>query len=345
MRLVLTLLDRENLLRTLHGRWRSLKSKPSTSPQPQLPQSENVHAQWHRSDKQERDVINAQKKKWAEEEARLEAKRRAADERLDANFNAVRSGLDDAIAMVADLEHRESLNEPLQWPKIVGTTLLAFVALTAAIATAFQQAGIVNVFLAHLILLFGWLGFMGSFLLLERVVSLPPRRMVKATIIVGFISGLFMLGMDRWMVYLKVQANPSTEGSASISPPSTAPNTTERIFIDITPEQLVGFYKKYNSAQADDLVKPYISQWVKVSGSVNDVNREKGFTEPDTVRLSLAVEDANGWIVYAVLADFNDQRWMNRALVFRKDEKATVVGKIKRVMPSGMAVVNCEIVE
>ena len=68
-----------------------------------------------------------------------------------------------------------------QWPKIIGATILAFVTLVGSIGAAFQLAGIVNVPLAHIILLVGWLGFVGSFLLLERVLALPRRCMVRTT--------------------------------------------------------------------------------------------------------------------------------------------------------------------
>lgn len=245
-------------------------------------------------------------------------------------------------------EHKDR-SQPEKRPKILGATILAFCALVGAIATAFQQAGIVNVPLAHIILLVGWLGFVGSFLLLEHVVSLPRRRMIRIAVGVAIVSGLVMLGMDRWMVSLKAEqteARPTQDNSLVPKPIPEATHTTEkRTFTDVEPKYLVGLYKKYSSAQADEAIKTYIGKWIKMSGIVGDVNREKRFDEPDIVSMFIDVENANHKLLYIVSADFEEQRWMDRALIFSRGEKVTVIGKIRRVGYSSVHLEKCDIVE
>lgn len=48
---------------------------------------------------------------------------------------------------------------------------------------------------------------------------------------------------------------------SSISP---SPTTNRRELLDIDPEKLPAFFEKYNEAQVDDLLKPYIGKWMEI---------------------------------------------------------------------------------
>jgi hypothetical protein len=116
-----------------------------------------------------------------------------------------------ALQRAAEAQARSILDHPPvvatqkveSWPKAIGAASLAFVALVGSIATAYQIAGVQSVLFAHLILVVGWVGFVASFFLLERVLSLPRPQVIRLTVAVAVASGILMLGMDLGMVYLK----------------------------------------------------------------------------------------------------------------------------------------------
>lgn len=102
--------------------------------------------------------------------------------------------------------------------KIIGAIFLATVALAASIVTAYQQAGVISVLLAHAILVVGWFGFVGSIYFLEHALSLSKRKRLKVTIWAAVISGMFMFGMDRLMVYLKAEQSVEAVATPTLSP-------------------------------------------------------------------------------------------------------------------------------
>jgi hypothetical protein len=172
------------------------------------------------------------------------------------------------------------------------------------------------------------------------------RRPLMMLLLIVTAFGLFTI----WWAYLPpppAPVPPSSQSSPSIGTPSvTLPITNERIFTDVKPEYLTGLYEKYRSAQADEAVKSYIGKWIKVSGNVSDVSREKGyFGSPDTVFISLTVIKPDGHRLYSVLANFDQQRWIDRALIFGRGEEATVLGQISHVTDTSIALRECEIIE
>jgi len=337
---------REDFLRMLQGRWRSLAPRPPKPRSAEVQDLEKMLQSYVRGMEAmgaERATVDKQLREWAEQRERTAARHRETDQRIHEDFDAIRSGLGE-LATIYEREKREKPpTAPVGWLKIFGACILAFAALIGAIATAFQQAGIINVFLAHLILIFGWLGFVASFLLLEHFVSLPLRRMIKLTIFAALLSGVFMLAMDRWMVSLKAAQTIAPPGLTPTTPSSqteSVPPTKEKVFTDVKPEYLVGLYQKYNSAQADQVVKTYIGQPLKASGVVSDVRRDG-----DDVSVVLMVKRVDGWTLYAIAAAFDEQRWKDRAVVLSKGEKVTVLGKIRGVSDMSILLEHCEIIE
>jgi hypothetical protein len=91
-------------------------------------------------------------------------------------------------------------------------------------------------------------------------------------------------------------------------------------------------------------VKPYIGQWLKVSGAVTVVSTVSA-SGRDSVYMTMAVKNADGELLYVVLAMFRDQRWMDRALTFKLNDKVTMLGKLTEVKDGGIVLEQCEIVE
>ncbi|HAF12625.1 MAG TPA: hypothetical protein DCK99_02765 [Blastocatellia bacterium] len=141
-------------------------------------------------------------------------------------------------------------------------------------------------------------------------------------------------------------ANGGTESASSglASAPSKAKANEERVLLDVKPEYLADFFTKYNDAQAHKLVETYIGKWVKVSGEVIDVSRYSGGPNA-TVNIRTAPRSRLGFI-----ADFEEQRWVDRVLVLRRDEPITVFGQITKITALGPEYVTfwlgkCEVVE
>ncbi|MDX6528866.1 MAG: hypothetical protein QOH41_1156 [Blastocatellia bacterium] len=87
--------------------------------------------------------------------------------------------------------------------KVFGGIVLAFIVLIFCFATAYQQAGVVDVLLAHLLIVAGWIGFMLSIGFADYYLPLPRRKKIKIWIIVGCASLLFSAAVDWYMVHLK----------------------------------------------------------------------------------------------------------------------------------------------
>lgn len=110
----------------------------------------------------------------------------------------------------------------------------------------------------------------------------------------------------------------------------------ERIFVDASPEYLMGFFDEHTSAQAGRLITPYIGKWMRVSGIVLDVD-----SESDCTIIRLGVKS----IRTMVTALFTEQRWIERVETLRPNQPITVIGRISRVGRISLWLEQCEVVD
>jgi hypothetical protein len=137
--------------------------------------------------------------------------------------------------------------------------------------------------------------------------------------------------------------NPEAPAKADASPTPVAVQE-ERILLDVKPEYLVGFFKKYTTAQAQKLVETYIGKWVKISGTVKDVDRSVTLSDkPGDPTVDLSTKSSEG--SFRTAAYFKEQRWQDRALVLKPGDKITVFGRITRITWWGLTLEKCEFVE
>ncbi len=163
-------------------------------------------------------------------------------------------------------------------------------------------------------------------------------------------SNLFQKNTER--SEMKSAPPPATQLTPA-APSDTRPSTgTTNDQLDIAPEKLLDFYEKYNEAQAEGLVQPYIGKWLEMSGRVTEVRRELAPLREDTRGIKYAINVAietrrqgspKSHIVTQAI--FEDQRWMDRAVVLKRGENIKVRGMIKSVYSSGFHLEHCEIVE
>jgi len=128
---------------------------------------------------------------------------------------------------------------------------------------------------------------------------------------------------------------------------SPLPSPSAREVLDVEPETLLAFFKKYNSAQAQKLVDAYIGKWVRFTGEVADVfpGETSGGRWPDpgpSVMMRIKRSSSGSFTAFC---DFEEQRWRDRAAVLRAEEKVTVFGQITRITDGFFVLKKCEFVK
>lgn len=140
-----------------------------------------------------------------------------------------------------------------------------------------------------------------------------------------------------FVAIVKSQPAPATVLSApQASPPAMATPLSEQVLGQPDAEYLIELYAKNSTAQADEAAKAYIGKLIKLSGSVRDVA-----TDGQTVFVTMWVRPSKSTL--AVVATI--EKGMDRALVLRRDQRATIVGRIKRVNNMGIVLEKGEVVE
>lgn len=130
----------------------------------------------------------------------------------------------------------------------------------------------------------------------------------------------------------------------------TVTNAEQRAPLDIAPEKLLAFFDKYNEAQAEGLAQPYIGKWLEMRGRVAEVTRELAPLREDTRGIKYAIRvmlrtRRQGKPYVVTQAVFEDQRWMDRAVVLKHNEDIKLRGQIKHVFSHGFYLEYCEIIE
>lgn len=148
---------------------------------------------------------------------------------------------------------------------------------------------------------------------------------------------------------MKQVDQPKERGVASKAAPNSEvppkPGSTaneERVLLDVKLEYLLGFFTKYNEAQAQKLIETYLGKWVQISGEVFDVSR---YSDESIVTISPPTPT-----IFGVLAQFEEQRWVDRVQVLNRGEPITVFGqltKMKSISPKYVTIWldKCEVVE
>ena len=108
---------------------------------------------------------------------------------------------------------------------------------------------------------------------------------------------------------------------------------SERIFVDISPKDLMDLNKGRMLIERDRLLSPYIGKWVKISTSVDN-----------------AAVSENSVVVWAknpekerIIMSF-DKNWANHVEVLRRGQNIKIVGEIQRVDVFDLWLENCELI-
>ena len=361
---------REEFLRMLQGRWRSLAPKPpkQSSTEEREREIQEILLSYQRgleameaedaAMEAEDAAIAKQKREWAKESERLAAQSRAAEERLDASFDKLRSsvlgGLDGAIAKTGELLRRnQQADDPTDSTKGLTEAMHSDLDQLASIHKNSQSAESVNtgkkflnfaespftlLAVGAVLALIGkagtlaiaWILFSIAFHRAHFFEPQPKARQRLFDAIASIFIGLLVI--SSWYAYFKpkpeiVTANIETQSKNATTPPvGIADKSAKRTVLDVKPEYLADFFKKYNDAQAQKLIESYVGKWVQLSGEVIDVSRYK--SEPNA---TVTMRVTRGATHFGVIAEIEEERWADRALVLRRDEQITVFGRLAKI--------------
>lgn len=122
---------------------------------------------------------------------------------------------------------------------------------------------------------------------------------------------------------------PATTVSPPASPPSApAPKVEERVFIDTTPQYLMGLLKDRPRVHGNKLTAPYIGKWLRLAGTVDDIF-------PGFVVLREGIGKP-GIYLY-----FNDDQ-KERFHLLEVGKQISAIGQIRAVMSQDFEMENCE---
>jgi tRNA_anti-like len=121
-------------------------------------------------------------------------------------------------------------------------------------------------------------------------------------------------------------------------PAVVAKASATRVFVSdaITPEFLSAFSDGHTAMQANELIKPYVGKWMKVTGQIRNV-------ESHRILSMLTFESADQVSGIPIMCFTTE--WTDRLAMLRRGEGVTVVGRITGASQHSVSLENCELVE
>lgn len=120
------------------------------------------------------------------------------------------------------------------------------------------------------------------------------------------------------------------------------PDGSERIFVQITPDNLMGEFKTHTDEHAKEIVSRYIGKWMALSGTVHNISVDsRGGIEVDLT----AGADAISALMNGMLQLHFDSKWREKLNVLQKGNRINAVCQIHDIAQFIMAFGNCELIE
>jgi hypothetical protein len=109
-----------------------------------------------------------------------------------------------------------------------------------------------------------------------------------------------------------------------------------KTFVDLTPEQLIAFYKDNTGIQADKLVAASIDKWMPLHGRLGEV-----LGNPKSVQVTFTDRGVGNQVFML----FRDQEQIDRLSTLKRGTRMTIYGQIKSVDMLAVHLDNCILVE
>ena len=119
-------------------------------------------------------------------------------------------------------------------------------------------------------------------------------------------------------------------------PSSIAGSTSDRIFVQETPEYFFELVKDHTAVQRQKITEIYIGKWLKVSGSVRNV---QAVSYPQRMVVTISIEGIRGISLW-----FN-ARWSDRIGLLRIGQNISAIGQISEIGGIDIDLQNCELTE
>jgi hypothetical protein len=165
--------------------------------------------------------------------------------------------------------------------------------------------------------------------MLERLPTVFTSPKWAYAPIILFALGSFILAV-RFVAPLLMRASiPSSRISAS--------HVSERVFVEETPEYLLGLGKDMTSVQRERVVEVYIGKWLKVSVPLKNVSNLNGqmFVMADLGDTPRPFQDIQMF--------FDSKKWSARLSLLRRGQTISVIGQIQTISPLDIVLRNCEL--
>lgn len=114
----------------------------------------------------------------------------------------------------------------------------------------------------------------------------------------------------------------------------TSFSSSERIFIDDTPETILKLTDGLTTVQRNKFAEIYIGKWMKVTGPVRNVMPSRKDEKIVTVSFGLAK---------SVSLRF-DRQWSDRVAMLRVKQTISAIGKVKEISVLDIDLVECELI-
>lgn len=115
----------------------------------------------------------------------------------------------------------------------------------------------------------------------------------------------------------------------------TAPRTAGRVYSPRTPTDLVSAIQGMTEIMAERHIEPHLGQWLRVSGTVNDVSARS-----DKMSVWLQKTDSQP----ALVLYFRAKEWESRLIVLNPGDMIKAEGKIDRVASNHVRLDECELI-
>ena len=109
---------------------------------------------------------------------------------------------------------------------------------------------------------------------------------------------------------------------------------SSRALVSVPPKYLSGLYQGHIALQADKLVAPYLGEWMRLTGTIDDV---RGLST-----LIVTLREYMGMPI--VLCLFEDT-WREQLMRLIKEQAVTLEGRISVVGSTMVQLDSCELIE
>jgi hypothetical protein len=119
-----------------------------------------------------------------------------------------------------------------------------------------------------------------------------------------------------------------------------AESKPERIFVKegITPKYLIEQFSKHTAMRAEEIIAPYIGNWMQVSGTVYNVAKLSG----ENFYVQLHVDPEKDSILLGLTFG---SIWKDKLVLLRKGDSISVRGKFAEANPISLSLKECELEE